>query len=151
MRHRGERRGRCVRRAWDRCAISRALSRLHPVRSSKRDGLTPRSATMFPVLIGIRLTPSSFGKQFSVRADFTKHGNHSFSFQVPFPSPHTCPRRTTAGRNGVRSAAASRTRSATHLDSELPWPTGTSGFGRTSSATGPLLFSKSRLGNQRTV
>jgi hypothetical protein len=90
----------------------------------------------------VPLTPSTLGKQPSVSADFTSDGNHSFSFQVPFPSPHTCPRRTTTGCSAVRSEAASRIRSATHFDSEYPVPTAVSGSDSTSSAAEPL-FSKS--------
>ena len=67
------------------------------------------------------------GKHFRNMLDRTSDGNHSIDFQYPEDVPLSWPIRIVIGRRGVRSAATSRSRSATHFDSEYPLPVAAAG------------------------
>ena len=77
-----------------------------------------------------------FGRHFTYSADFTREGNHSFSFQWPFRSPHSWPIRTHTVLRPVRFDASPKICSATHFDSAYPVPIATTGSSKGSSLYG---------------
>ncbi len=73
--------------------------------------------------VGMVLTLSSLGRHFIVVALRIINGSHSFLFQQPLIPPESCPSRTIVEISPALYPAVSRIFSATHFDSEYPFPT----------------------------